>query len=96
MKPRYERGHWDSVIIKYKETELYDEASLVSEQSLAALDRIRRLITRQHYDPPTSEIRWLPCHVIDYHADGELSAQARPTPFIFHPTPQSWSSSMRN
>jgi alkylated DNA repair protein alkB homolog 7 len=71
---RYERGHWDAVIVKYKETELFDEESVLSPQSRSALDRIRSHIHERHFDPPTSPVRWLPCHVIDYHANGELNA----------------------
>jgi alkylated DNA repair protein alkB homolog 7 len=78
---RYEKGHWDSVIVNYKETELIDEDAVLSSQvSKNLLQRIRyqlqeRHLTRHHGDDhTTSGVSWLPCHVIDLHKDGALHA----------------------
>ena len=70
---RYEKGHWDAVIVNYKELELLDQT--VSPEITRALDRIRTLLQSQHL-PPSSSLatNWLPPHVIDLHAQGELNA----------------------
>lgn len=77
---RYERGHWDAVIVKYKEIELEEQS--LSETSQRALRRIRELLGARHLcstsgrkdSQPLPEYVWLPCHAIDLHADGELNA----------------------
>jgi len=71
---RYETGHWDAVIVKYKESELFDESSL-SETSRNVLAKVRRQLSARHLSVGRmdDEVRWLPCHVIDLHADGELN-----------------------
>ena len=72
---RYEDGHWDSVITKYKEIELFDE-SLLSVKSQEALKSARTLLERQHLSVRDREqlpVKWLPCHAIDLHKNGELN-----------------------
>ena len=36
-----------------------------------AIEKVRQLILTNHLD---SDVRWLPCHAIDYHSNGELNA----------------------
>ena len=79
VRRRYEKGHWDAVIIKYKETELLDEASMLSAQSQRLLDRVRHQLKERHLshkagDDSLEDPLWLPCHAIDLHKDGELQA----------------------
>ncbi|CAB9511392.1 AlkB, alkylation repair homolog [Seminavis robusta] len=70
---RYEMGHWDSVIVNYKETELHDEESIISSDiSKNLLDRVRYQLQERHLSH--KDFTWLPCHVIDLHKDGELNA----------------------
>jgi len=77
---RYERGHWDAVIVKYKETELVDEKSFLSVESQRVFDRVRKHLSERHFGPSFTGkendqvVRWLPCHAIDLHKDGELNA----------------------
>jgi alkylated DNA repair protein alkB family protein 7 len=66
---RYEGSHWDSVIVSYKEVEI-DEDSL-SETSRGVLQTVRELAQRHSQK---ESLKWLPCHVIDLAADGELNA----------------------
>ena len=69
---RYERGHWDAVIVKYKETELFNEPEQLSETSRSVLQRIRKhLMDHGHV---AQDITWLPCHAIELHPEGELRA----------------------
>lgn len=71
---RYTIGHWDSIITKYRETELYlpyeSNNSTISKSSLLVIERIRDHIQHQI----DYSITWLPCHIIDYHCEGSLSA----------------------
>lgn len=69
---RYEKGHWDAVIIKYKETELYNEPEQLSETSRLVLERIRQYLMEQQHVAP--DITWLPSHAIELHPEGELRA----------------------
>ncbi|GKY94236.1 alpha-ketoglutarate-dependent dioxygenase alkB 7, mitochondrial [Mayamaea pseudoterrestris] len=69
---RYEKGHWDSVIAKYKELELSDD-SLLSPEIVSVFDRIRSLLHANHLSF-VEQVHWLPPHVIDLHSDGELNA----------------------
>lgn len=78
---RYEKGHWDAVIIKYKETELLDEASMLSRSSQRLLDQVRYQLKERHLQHKNATAKdtqqqplWLPCHAIDLHQDGELQA----------------------
>ena len=78
LRRRYEKGHWDAVIIKYKETELLDEPSMLSAPSQRLLDRVRHQLKERHLghkdNDSTENPLWLPCHAIDLHKDGELQA----------------------
>ena len=68
---RYERGHWDSVISQYKETELSD--ALFTEPEIPNIfHRVRRQLEANHLD--YKPVQWLPCHAIDLKKDGELNA----------------------
>lgn len=83
IRRRYERGHWDAVILKYKETELYNEAEQLSATSQEILQRIRQHLMDQGHVAATSASDddssvvpsvWLPCHAIELHPEGELRA----------------------
>lgn len=63
---RYEKGHWDSVIVQYKEVELTEQTPTMK----TIFERIRKEL--EPYKRP--EAAWLPCHAIDLHKDGELNA----------------------
>lgn len=69
---RYEKGHWDAVIVNYKETELYDEESLLCQESRNIFERVRHQLKERHLSRRT--VSWLPCHAIDLHKEGELNA----------------------
>lgn len=79
---RYEKGHWDAVIVKYKETELYDEATQLSITSRHILERMRQHLTEQGHvgrnndgaEQGGLDFSWLPCHAIELHPQGELRA----------------------
>lgn len=66
IRRRYEKGHWDSVIIDFKEIELGEQAPALE----SIFERIRKEL--EPYKPP--QATWLPCHAIDLHKDGELNA----------------------
>lgn len=77
---RYEQGHWDSVIKKYREVELFDEEA---DDLKLLLQPIRQFIEERHTSSETDPTvdsslhfsgAWLPCHAIDLHQDGELNA----------------------
>lgn len=73
---RYERGHWDAVIIDYKEIEILDEEDFPGKD---VLRRIRNHLQRRHfsYDDENGccdATKWLPCHAIDLKKDGQLQA----------------------
>jgi alkylated DNA repair protein alkB family protein 7 len=70
QRRRYEQGHWDSAIVKYKETELDDE--FLTPDILAIFDRLRVSLTEKHL-ACDGTVEWLPCHAIDLHADGQLN-----------------------
>jgi alkylated DNA repair protein alkB family protein 7 len=87
---RYEKGHWDAVIVKYKETELWEEETSgqhqqqrLSDTSQAVLEGLRSLlITRQHVPAADgSPVRWLAPHAIELHPEGELRAHVDSTRF---------------
>lgn len=60
------------MIVKYKETELLDEASL-SETFQSVLERVREHLQEACFsDKP--EPAWLPSHAIELPVDGELNA----------------------
>lgn len=78
---RYEKGHWDSVIIKYKEIELiqqqHNNVNTTNEILHDIIYRIRNDILIPNHtndNNSNSTTNWLPCHVIDLHVDGELNA----------------------
>lgn len=63
------------MIVKYKETELFDEASFLSETSQQVFDRVRKQLLAKHFsEEQRGKVKWLPCHAIDYHKDGALNA----------------------
>ena len=71
---RYEPGHWDSAIQNYRETELFEE----DESLQSILKPIRQFIEEYHgsHCGPNKSFsgKWLPCHAIDLHEDGQLNA----------------------
>lgn len=69
-RKRWEEGHWDSVITKYKETELDRN---LSPTSMKAIERLRCLIEDVSFSG-ISTVSWLPSHAIHLHKDGKLSA----------------------
>jgi alkylated DNA repair protein alkB family protein 7 len=73
---RYEKGHWDAVIINYKEIELSerkDDGESLSDVFLGVLERVRYQLLHKHLQHKEL-VKWLPCHAIDLHKDGELNA----------------------
>lgn len=82
---RFEEGHWDSVISKYREIELKtpDEVNNMEAlsddsnvQEFAQTIRRTRDLLRSYLSPhlAKNEILWLPCHAIDLSKDGKLDA----------------------
>lgn len=88
---RYEKGHWDAVITQYKEIELPlpSESSSsalapLSDPSIRAIERIRRLLEMQHFDSngaaadqdghTKDKVSWISCHGIDLKKEGRLTA----------------------
>jgi len=71
-KRRYERGHWDAVILGYKEVELGE--GTVGNEVLAIMKRTRSFLEQQHHLVCNNTVEWLPCHAIDLKADGKLLA----------------------
>jgi alkylated DNA repair protein alkB family protein 7 len=77
---RYEQGHWDAVITKYKEVELHDDSLPNSGDDddhddtavPRIIERIRRHLAERHLHH-LERIQWLPCHAIDLKKDGELN-----------------------
>lgn len=67
---RYEKGHWDSVISKYKEAELVgdlpgDVASIVT--------RLMGELVLPRYDHKPTAAEMMAPHVVDLDADGSIS-----------------------
>lgn len=60
------------MIVKYKETELFNEPEQLSETSRAVLQRIREQLKDNGH--VTKDITWLPSHAIELHPEGELRA----------------------
>ena len=86
-RKRFEDGHWDSVISKYREIELTTPNEENSRQIDAALDDESTILpdfaqtilrTRNvlgSYVPhENAAVTWLPCHAIDLSKDGRLDA----------------------
>jgi alkylated DNA repair protein alkB homolog 7 len=80
VRRRYEQGHWDSVIQKYREIELLDDES---EHLKPFLQPIRELLETNHSRPKSYldgdaslyfSGSWLRCHAIDLHPSGSLNA----------------------
>ena len=67
---RYEKGHWDSAISKYKEAELVGE--LPSDVASIVARVIRELVLPQYEHRPTAASMLAP-HVVDLDADGFIS-----------------------
>lgn len=78
---RFEEGHWDAVIKKYREVEMTTPREQMMQQSddriplfAQVIDDVRRHLTNNHFKSNCGNVRWLPCHAIDLSAEGELSA----------------------
>jgi alkylated DNA repair protein alkB family protein 7 len=83
---RFEQGHWDSVIVGYREVEMMiqDDATsrgaplpnAESDDSLFvnAIQRTRRHLEAHHFPKNPTSVKWIPCHAIDLLADGRLDA----------------------
>jgi len=69
-RKRYMKGHWDSVITKYKETELQSKGSV--EQSAEVREILRRLSQRVLDDSGVAALLPAP-HAIDLDVDGFIS-----------------------
>jgi len=67
---RYEKGHWDSVISKYKEIELLP--SSMDPPVRSVLRRLAEQVCTLYDHGPTLETL-LPPHVVDLDADGSIS-----------------------
>ena len=67
---RYEKGHWDSVISKYKEIELLPSSMEPPVRSI--LRRLAEQVLTLYNHGPTLETL-LPPHVVDLDADGSIS-----------------------
>ena len=93
---RYERGHWDAVIVKYKETEL--TLSNLSPTSKEMLQRLQSHVYQHHLQPLLAKNdsnnndtmmndvarHFLPFHVIDLAKEGELNAHVDSVRFSGH------------
>jgi alkylated DNA repair protein alkB family protein 7 len=66
---RYQDGHWDDVIKRYKETEMNIDAP---PGVVAMNDRIRRLISRTVFGDEHDSVEFLPVHVLDLSHDGSI------------------------
>jgi alkylated DNA repair protein alkB family protein 7 len=79
---RFEDGHWDSVISKYREIELATPNEVASlsgnttdiPQYVNTIERTRDLLKTYVSPQLTNQITWLPCHAIDLSKDGRLDA----------------------
>lgn len=77
---RFEDGHWDSVISKYREIELatpneVDSDTALSHESYAqSIQRTRDLLKSYASPQLANQMTWLPCHAIDLSKDGSLDA----------------------
>lgn len=79
---RFEEGHWDSVIVGYREVELAVPDDLPSQLTTTdaeeplfvdAVRRIRNHLEANHL-PLNESIKWIPCHAIDLSEQGRLDA----------------------
>lgn len=79
---RFEEGHWDSVISKYREIELAtpDEVdgsnSTIEDtpQYAKTIERTRDLLKSYVSSQSRNNMTWLPCHAIDLSKNGRLDA----------------------
>eukprot|EP00577_Skeletonema_sp_RCC1716_P022291 CAMPEP_0113429616 /NCGR_PEP_ID=MMETSP0013_2-20120614/32539_1 /TAXON_ID=2843 ORGANISM="Skeletonema costatum, Strain 1716" /NCGR_SAMPLE_ID=MMETSP0013_2 /ASSEMBLY_ACC=CAM_ASM_000158 /LENGTH=216 /DNA_ID=CAMNT_0000318339 /DNA_START=51 /DNA_END=698 /DNA_ORIENTATION=+ /assembly_acc=CAM_ASM_000158 len=77
---RFEDGHWDSVISKYREIELatpheVDNESTIDVPQYAQTIQRTRDILKSYVSPQlTNHMKWLPCHAIDLSKNGRLDA----------------------
>jgi len=70
MARRYEDGHWDSVISKYKEIELVPSQSPPEVRAL--LTRLAERVMAEYEHKPVLQ-SMLPPHVVDLAAEGSIS-----------------------
>lgn len=68
---RYEKGHWDAVIVNYKEVEMSD-FSFDTPEIPNIFHRVRQHLAEHHLN--SNPVEWLPCHAIDLKKEGELTA----------------------
>ena len=78
---RFEEGHWDSVITKYRETEIatpneVDGKSTIEDapQYAQIIQRTRGLLKTYVSPQLRNHMAWLPCHAIDLSKNGRLDA----------------------
>lgn len=80
---RFEEGHWDSVISKYREIELATPHEMGSKSTIAIEDapqyaqtiqRTRGLLKSYVSPQLRNHMTWLPCHAIDLSKNGRLDA----------------------
>lgn len=87
MKRRkFEEGHWDAVIVGYREVELLIDDDVPNNASASngsndippfvnAIQRTRQHLAAEHLPASVSDsMKWIPCHAIDLSADGRLDA----------------------
>ena len=79
-KQRYQKGHWDSVIIGYKEAEVFDNVVEEDKQrfkcrvdAVSIVERLRGQLYSTCFSKSKFS-KWLPCHAIDLKEDGKLTA----------------------
>jgi alkylated DNA repair protein alkB homolog 7 len=73
-RKRYQKGHWDAVIVNYKETELVQLEGPTSDDTIlaAVVNQVRSFLISNSHVPPS--VSWLPCHAIQLHPQGQLKA----------------------
>eukprot|EP00985_Skeletonema_marinoi_P018353 scaffold10235_cov131-Skeletonema_marinoi.AAC.14 len=77
---RFEDGHWDSVISKYREIELAtphevdNESTIDAPQYAQTIQRTRDILKSYVSPQLANHMKWLPCHVIDLSKNGRLDA----------------------
>lgn len=86
-RKRFEDGHWDSVISKYREIELttpneensrlvddaLDDESTILPDFAQTILRTRNVL-ESYASNQNAAVTWLPCHAIDLSKDGRLDA----------------------
>lgn len=64
---RYQRDHWDQVIVGYKEIERPHWSNPMNESTIDAIrDKITRIVKQQSFS-------WLPVHVIELEKEGFIT-----------------------